>query len=224
METDFLTSDCYKWLYRNRKNSASRYPTFSKALKLLHERSGKNIVETGCVRLEEDWGGGMSTVIFGRYCQEFGGRLTTIDNSEKAMLVCKAITEEFADSIDYVLDDSLNALQDYPENIDLLYLDSLDYPIGWIWERFGKGDDCVTKAKQLTDSEVELEYGHIIAPCQEHQLYEITEAYDKLGPKSLVLLDDAGMPLQGKTRLSRQFLKENGWKELICEQQVLLTR
>lgn len=226
METDFLNSEVYKWLYKNRENSASRYPTFSTALKLLNKRGGKTIVETGCVRLQDDWGGGMSTVIFGRYCHEFGGQLTTIDNSQKAMIIAKALTEEWADSINYVIDDSLNALQDFEGQIDLLYLDSLDYPIDWILERFGRKDwgHAIGEALKLPDSEVEKEYGHLIAPCQEHQLYEITEAYDKLAPDALILLDDVGFPLEGKTRLSKKFLLENGWKTILQEQQVLLSR
>ena len=72
---NFLKSETYKWLQENKERSDGRFPTFVKALELLTKYNGKNIVETGCVRQEDDWGAGYSTVIFGRYCKEFGARV-----------------------------------------------------------------------------------------------------------------------------------------------------
>ena len=49
-------------------------------------------------------------------------------------------------------------------------------------------------------------------------------AYDKLSPSAVILLDDAHLPAQGKVRLSRRFLQEEGWEEVLAYQQVLFTR
>lgn len=222
----FLDSKTFKWLNRNRERSNSRFPTFVEALSLLTKKKGKIIVETGTVRQEDDWGAGYSTVIFGRYCKEFGTKLYTIDNDGRHLVTAKVITEEFSDHIEYVLSDSVKALRDFRGEIDLLYLDSVDYPIDWILDRFGRGDwgHSIDEARKMSEEEVLGLYGDIIVPCQEHQLQEMQEAYDKLTPNALILLDDAGMPAGGKVRLSKRFLEENGWKVLLSGQQVLLSR
>lgn len=187
-----------EWIKQYKTKSDNRYPTFKKAFELLHERDGKNIVETGCVRMIDDWGAGMSTFLFGEYARLFGGHVWTVDIEPKNMDVCRAITAPNNEFITYTVDDSLRFLRDFKEPIDLLYLDSMDYPIDG-------------------NHEVELQ-------SQNHQLSEMQIAGWVMTPGGLVLLDDNDFPGGGKTKLTKMFLSSTGWKEIISGQQSLWSK
>lgn len=167
-------------------NLRGRYFTFRIALNLLYQQPNRNIVETGCVRFFNDYGGGNSTYIFGNFVYVYGGHLTTIDISTENMEVCKMVTAKFAKDIDYIVDDSLSALTKLDKPIDLLYLDSLDVP--------ETGD--ATKG-------------------QEHNLAEFKLAEHLLREGSIVLIDDNNMENGGKSRLTKEYLKEKGWREIL---------
>jgi len=174
------------------EKSAGRAKTFKKALQLLNERATHNIVETGCIRQENDYGAGYSTVIFGEFCKRLGGHISTVDISPENIAVCKLVTTQYKDMIDYYIDDSVNFLKNYDKWIDLLYLDSLDTPI--------TGD--ATEA-------------------QEHNLREFKAAEVLLSKGSIILLDDNDFENGGKTRLTKEYLKEKGYTELLGGQQSL---
>jgi hypothetical protein len=87
-------------------------------------------------------------------------------------------------------------LKTFNQKIDLLYLDSLDCP----------SDD-----KNPTQ----------LAASQKHQLSEIETAFDKLHDNTVVLLDDNHLTNGGKTRLSKLFLQEKGFTEMMSWTQSL---
>lgn len=189
-----------EWIEKYKTQSDGRYETFKKAFELLHERGGKNIVETGCIRLQNDWGAGMSTYLFGEYAKNFGAHVWTDDISKENMDCCRQVTALFSNYITYVVDDSLHFLKTFTDPIDLLYLDSMDCPI-----EDKPGDPELLKS-------------------QNHQLNEITIALPKLHEKSIVLLDDNLFENGGKTRLTKMFLKGEGWKEILGGQQSLWSK
>ena len=78
-----------------------RLQTMKSALNLYLQRGGKIIVETGCQRELNDWGGGMSTSIFGEFIAKFGGSLYTVDNSEEHLNRAKNFTQNFGKNITY---------------------------------------------------------------------------------------------------------------------------
>ena len=129
------------WFSQHRDQSDGRYFTFKKALDILFKNRGRIIVETGTQRQEDDWGAGMSTTIFGKYCSFTGSRLYTVDNDPRNLFTSKALTEEFKDYIKYILSDSIKFLSDFNGKIDLLYLDSFDYPYGVITDYYGGKDN-----------------------------------------------------------------------------------
>lgn len=187
-----------EWIEQYQTKSDKRYPTFKKSFELLKERAGDHIVETGCVRMIDDWGAGMSTFLFGEYAEKFGAKVWTVDIEPKNMDVCRAVTAKYAHFINYFVDDSLHFLRNFNSTIDLLYLDSMDYPID--------GNEAV-----------ELQ-------SQNHQLSEIQLAYPRLSTGALVLLDDNDFPGGGKTRLTKIFLKSEGWHEVLDGQQSLWSK
>ena len=139
----------------------------------------------------------MSTLLFADYVshQKFG-IVYTADILPEAMEQCKIVTAEFKDSISYIVEDSISFLKRYTgSEIDLLYLDSLDYPLG--------GDPT---------------------ECQEFQLKEFKTIEDKLSPKCVVLLDDNNLPGGGKTKLTKEYLIEKGWTCVLDYQQSVFIR
>jgi hypothetical protein len=197
-----------EWIEQYRKLSG-RFETMKTALELLHKNNGFRIVETGTTRMKNDWGAGMSTLIFGSYCKEFGGHVTTVDISQDNMNVCREVTKEFEKYIDYIVVDSISYLTLMPTGVDLLYLDSVDCPI-----------EILTPQDTVN-----------LNISQKHQLQEITTALPKVN--GIVLLDDNGFTLNeecilfphgGKTLLSKEYLSEQGWKEIMGGQQSLWSK
>jgi len=191
----YIENDWFRTKYAN--NSKSRFVTFKVALNWLYQHKGRNLVETGTTKEYDDWGAGMSTILFGDFCKHFGGLIWTVDKSRQAIEMSREVTAEFADYITYVHRGSIGFLQDFPRKIDLLYLDSMDYP--------------------LFDERP-------ISVCQEHQLVELQAAYKKLSKKAVVLLDDNGLPKGGKTGLSKRWLAKKGWICLLDNQQTVWVR
>ena len=178
--------DSWSKKYRFLIGEGVRYPSMKIALNLLYQRGGKNIIETGTTRAINDFGGaGMATIFLGDYAKRYGKRLYTVDILSEAIALSKSLTTEFADNITYVVSDSIAFLHTFPEKIDLLYLDSYDYPID--------------------ENPVE------VLASQEHQLRELKTAWDKLTSKSIVILDDNAWPGGGKCKLTKEFLIEKGW-------------
>ena len=105
-----------------------RHRSFDLLLRQLSERfSRAHIVETGCIRAEDDFeGAGFSTYVFGAYLQRRGGRLMSVDNDPNHCAFARQWTRCFGNAVEVCLADSVAHLKGGSEPIDLLYLDSLD--------------------------------------------------------------------------------------------------
>ena len=156
---------------------------------------------------------GAFTLIFADFIKNYsGGKLITIDISEKHMDNCKDFTKEFSDVIEYVVSDSVSYLKSLDKNtvnsIDLLFLDSYDLNL-----------------------EEPL-------PSQIHHFRELLAVYDNLSSNILIAVDDNLMPwswiewlkvddnqniisktiieskdnILGKGTLVNRFLLDQGWK------------
>jgi hypothetical protein len=199
---EFITwNDWWSLKYRFKMGEGVRYFTTKIALNLFHFRGGTNIVETGTIRMADDMnGGGYSTLLYGDYAQHYDKHFWTVDILPEAIELSKKETEGFNKNTNFVTSDSVEFLKNFPEKIDLLYLDSMDCP---------END--------------EADSPHLIA-SQEHQLNEIKAAWDKLTDKSVILLDDNNFTNGGKCKLSVQFLIDNGWTPLMADKQVLFIK
>jgi len=187
--------------YRFRMGEGVRYFTTKIALNLFHFRKLNNIVETGTIRMLDDMaGGGYSTLIYGDYAQHYNKKFWTVDILPEAIELSKKETEGFNSNTNFVISDSVEFLKNFPEKIDLLYLDSMDCP------EYDEPDSPALIASQ------------------EHQLNEIKAAWDRLHDKSIILLDDNNFENGGKCKLSVQFLIENGWTPLMADKQVLFIK
>ncbi len=192
---DFLFIN--NWFEQKYKaKSDGRYQTFKAALNLFLQNGGRNIVETGTTRMIDDYGAGYSTVIFADFLSRYGGYLWTVDLSPVNMDICRIVTEPYKHLISYEVSDSLVFLRNFETVIDLLYLDSYDYPLD--------GSDPF--------------------PCQNHQLTEFKLAERNLTDKTIVLLDDNTFDNGGKTKLTKDYLIERGWRCVLDSQQSLFIR
>lgn len=197
------------WFDKFKNSLGVRYESMGMAL----SSKPRYIVETGTTRMPNDWGAGYSTVIFGEYVTLFGGDLITVDIEPANIAFCKSVTSAYK-NIEYVVSDSLEFLEAHERKIDLLYLDSFDYPYGELLELYGGKEDidrASAKLKALSEDEILTRHSDIILPSQEHQLKEMQLSY--LNAKGgLVLLDDCDLPGGGKGRLTKIWLKKMGGK------------
>jgi hypothetical protein len=178
----------------------ARYWTFQVALNLLHQRFDKPIIlETGCQREPNDIGAGMSTSIFAEYIHRYGGTLVTVDNRSDHLERAQGFVSVFPEiNAHFILSDSVDFLKKYNDRCDLLYLDSLDYPI--------------------VPNKIEED------AAQLHNLNEFCAIEPVLSDKVLVLLDDNLMPGGGKPRLLKEYLLSRDWLCVLDYQQSLWTR
>lgn len=168
----------------------SRYYTFQLALNLLHQRH-KNpvIIETGCQRQEEDVGAGMSTSIFAEYIQRYGGSLITVDIDRIHLARAQSYVTKWPEAIiTFVPMDSVSFLKQHQGQCDLLYLDSLDYPVG------------------ENDGNLAMQYA-----AQEHCLNEFLAIESKLPDNIILLIDDNQFGGGGKPKLLKEYLLSHQW-------------
>lgn len=198
MNIDFDT--WFKKNYQQGLTLTNRFDTVYIALNYLLDTPHACIVETGTMRLEDNWYDGKSTLIFGNYSKRYEGVTYSVDSSALAIENCKKATRSVSDCIQYTIADSVTFLHEFKGKIDLLYLDSMDCPE---YDQANSAD---------------------LIASQQHQRREIEAAFNKLGDKALVLLDDNDFANGGKTRLSKLFLQQNGFVELISWRQSLWAR
>lgn len=190
----FTDDSTDNWFYKKYYYGGGnfRYPTFQLVLNLLFQRHDKpNIIETGCQRELNDIGAGMSTSVFAEYIYKYGGTLTSVDNCEEHLRRAKGFMEPWSDkevSITLVLSDSVTFLQNTSIACDLLYLDSLDYPIG-------------SEANDIQKQNA----------AQTHCLNEFLAIENKLKENTIVLIDDNMLPGGGKPKILKQYLCTKGW-------------
>lgn len=187
--------------YRFKMGEGVRYFTTKIALNIFHQRGGMNMIETGTIRMADDMaGGGYSTLLYGDYAQKYGKKFWTVDILPEAIELSQKETEGFNTNTNFVIGDSVKFLEEFPEQIDFLYLDSMDCP------------------------EEDAEDSPALQASQQHQLNEVKAAYDKLHDKSVILLDDNNFDNGGKCKLTVPFLIEKGWIVLMADKQVLLIK
>lgn len=227
--SQFISSG--NWFERRYRDSCdARYPTFKAAINLWLQSDGQTIVETGCVRQENDFGAGYSTVLFAEVLSHYGGLLWSVDNHPGHLSLAARLIRPHAAHCRLLLGDSIEFLRtqlpEQPEfsgRIDLLYLDSFDYPMAEIAARLGCLDELSVRQEHpdLTDDEIAAEHADVIDPPQLHCLAELEAALPHLHRQSIVLIDDNQLPGGGKPRLAKRRLAELGWLCVLDSQQTL---
>ena len=136
------------------------------------------IVETGCLRVKDNFSGdGQSTLLFDKYTQfrGNGSKVYTVDIDPEATKICSEVvsndvTISTADSIGY-LNDLTNKFYDEKKEVSFFYLDSFDLD----WK--SPGSSC------------------------EHHLKELVSIKKILKKETLVVVDDS--PMKGYLQQSK---------------------
>lgn len=184
----------FRYDFRKRRN------TFLKTLELLDKTKAKIIIETGTSRegLHGAKSNGAATIVFGKWAKLNDAFLHSVDISENSVQNAqKEVTAQGLD--DYVkihLSDSIAFLKKFDEKVDFLYLDSYDYS---------------------SDPEVQVK-------SQIHHLEEFRVIEDRLHEKTIVLIDDCGLPNGGKGKRVVEYMVQKDWKILMETYQILLVR
>jgi hypothetical protein len=102
--------------------------------KLVNLNRPITVVETGTMWSSLEGNMGAFTYVFGDLIKNHtGGKLITIDISEKNINSCKESTKEFSDAIEYVISDSVTYLKSLSDEevqkIDFIYFDSYDLSV-----------------------------------------------------------------------------------------------
>jgi hypothetical protein len=128
--------------------------TFRKLFQLMRNLNKKEltIVETGTSAVGVD-----STTLFDKYIRKYGGELYTVDINPQTSLLNK---HKWCNKTKPIISDSVEFLEKFDKEIDVLYLDSMD--IDW-----------------LNPME-----------SMQHGLMELYKALPKMSKKSLILIDD----------------------------------
>jgi hypothetical protein len=167
------------------------------ALMLAVARNASAVVETGTARVPDNWAGdGQSTLVLGAWCQRYKGRLWTCDIAPQAITASRGISRPFKESIEYRVGDSVAFLKGFDRRIDVLYLDSFDFP---------------------TTGEIDPN------PPQDHCLKEAQAALAHLHNQSIIILDDCGLPFGGKGGKAIPFLMGEGWQVVGLGYQIVMT-
>ena len=123
------------WLDKYKNKLGVRYSTYKKLFEVADERKLKFIVETGTARGKNkfyylkprvNWKDGMSTMLFAEYSDLVKGTFWSCDIDGQNISNAYKFTEKFSHNVNFVIADSLVFLKNLTNNIDILYLDSLD--------------------------------------------------------------------------------------------------
>ena len=219
-------NDKNNWFFQKYNKGSSRFWTFQVALNILNQRhDAPVIIETGCQRQADDLGAGMSTSIFAEYIDRYDGTLHVVDNSRRHLQIAGECIQQWDVDVYWHHSDSVAWLKGYEGKIDLLYLDSYDYPIFQMSKKYHpKFEKALKMMQPKTHAEIFMEFEDLARPCQEHCVNEFKAVEDQLDADSIVLIDDNRLPGGGKPGLVKEYLIEQGWICLLDFQQTLWVR
>ena len=158
----------YKWFDSLSDKLSDREISLRKIFKYLDSQPTPIIiVETGCLRVKDNFLDGQSTLLFDKYTlsRGEGSKVFTVDINPKSTQACKGLV---SNNVEIATDDSVHYLDIMSNNflknktkISMLYLDSFD---------------------------VDWRYPY---PSAAHHLKELTAVIKVLTPETLVVIDDS---------------------------------
>jgi hypothetical protein len=221
-----VVSDPLAWFDAKCKGKPGRrWATMRLALNLLMSRAYEPaIVETGCVRQADDWGAGMSTMLFGEFAKRHGGCVVSVDNDKKHVEQARGLCNGLPVSVREA--DSVQWLRGQAFRCDLLYLDSMDFPYpSPLCDGYGRTiEEGMERVGKLSEDEVLVRHDKLITPSQEHCRNEYLAAERILRDDTVIVLDDCDLPGGGKSRLAEIALLGDDWVCLLKDYQSVWVR
>ena len=163
-----IDSDFYKWFENIAPKLDQREISFRKIFKYLDSQPTPIIiVETGCLRVKDNFLDGQSTLLFDKYTLSRGeqSKVYTVDINPNSTKVCKQVV---SNNVEITTDDSVHYLNNLTSNflinktkVSMFYLDSFD---------------------------VDWRYTY---PSAAHHLKELTSIMRLLNNDTLIVVDDS---------------------------------
>ena len=163
-----IDSDFYKWFNNITPKLGEREISFRKVFKYLDSQPTPIIiVETGCLRVKDNFLDGQSTLLFDKYTLSRGeqSKVYTVDINPNSTKVCKQVV---SNNVEITTDDSVRYLSNLTSNflenktkVSMFYLDSFD---------------------------VDWRYTY---PSAAHHLKELTSIMRLLNNDTLIVVDDS---------------------------------
>ena len=163
-----IDSDFYKWFNNITPKLGEREISFRKIFKYLDSQPTPIIiVETGCLRVKDNFLDGQSTLLFDKYTLSRGeqSKVYTVDINPNSTKVCKQVV---SNNVEITTDDSVRYLNNLTSNflenktkVSMFYLDSFD---------------------------VDWRYTY---PSAAHHLKELTSIMRLLNNDTLIVVDDS---------------------------------
>ena len=177
-----------EWFKKISPKLGVREISYKKIIKFLDSQPTPIIiVETGCLRKEDNFLDGQSTLIFDKYTlsRGNGSKVYTVDISPKSSEVCKKVV---SDNVDIVTEDSVRHLN----NLVKIFIEKSIKPTMFFLDSF----------------DVDWRYPY---PSAAHHLKELTAIQKILDKNTLVVVDDA--PAIGHLERSEESLNKD-WKAI----------
>ena len=177
------------------KKTVHRQDSFLIMIEKMKSKPNPLIVETGCARTPNNFGGdGMSTLIWDNYIEEYNGTCYSIDLSEQSIEFARNNTKHVnlicSDSVAYLF--NLNKeFRQTNRYIDLLYLDSFDFQ------------------------------PHNPHPSSFHHILELLCIWPSCSKGTIISVDDNFPNGIGKGKYVRQFLDNIGIKPIYNGYQIV---
>ena len=163
-----IDSDFYKWFNNITPKLGEREISFRKVFKYLDSQPTPIIiVETGCLRVKDNFLDGQSTLLFDKYTLSRGkqSKVYTVDINPNSTKVCRQVV---SNNVEITTDDSVHYLNNLTSNflinktkVSMFYLDSFD---------------------------VDWRYTY---PSAAHHLKELTSIMRLLNNDTLIVVDDS---------------------------------
>ena len=128
-----MDSDFYKWFNSISSKLNDREVSFKKIFKYLDSMPDPIIiVETGCLRVKDNYLDGQSTLLFDKYtlARDNGSKVYTVDINPNSTNACKKVV---SNNVEIITDDSVRYLNTISDNflknkikVSMFYLDSFD--------------------------------------------------------------------------------------------------
>ena len=157
-----------EWFKKISPKLGVREISYKKIIKFLDSQPTPIIiVETGCLRKEDNFLDGQSTLIFDKYTlsRGNGSKVYTVDISPKSTEICKKVV---SDNVDIVTEDSVRHLN----NLVKIFIEKSTKPTMFFLDSF----------------DVDWRYPY---PSAAHHLKELTAIQKILDKNTLVVVDDA---------------------------------
>lgn len=172
-----------------------RQQSFRLLFSLMEEKAARgeslNIIETGCLRIANNWeGDGQSSYLFSKFVEKYPScKLDIYDISPESISVCEKQIVPHG-NIRLHCQDSVRGLWDYLDKVDVMYLDSFD---------------------------VNFDHAH---PSAFHHIKELCALMKNVTHGTLVMVDD-NMNGVGKGQYVHEFMDNIGAETLFDGYQIL---